>query len=68
MFNNCKYSQDVDFRDWKTDNIISMEAMFQLRDLLKIPDISYFNTNDLENIRAMFCKCPKLREIPNMNK
>ena len=68
MFNNCKYLQDVDFRNWKTDNITSMEAIFQLCDLERIPDISYFNTNNLENIRAMFCKCIKLREIPNMNK
>ena len=68
MFYNCKYLQDVDFRNWKTDNITSMEAIFQLCDLERIPDISYFNTNNLENIRAMFCKCIKLREIPNMNK
>ena len=68
MFNNCKYLTDVNFKNWKTDNITSMEAMFQLCNLKKIPDISNFNTNNLENIRAMFCKCTQITEIPNMNK
>ena len=68
MFNNCKYLTDVNFKNWKTDNITSMEAMFQLCNLKKIPDISDFNTNNLVNIRAMFCKCTKITEIPNMNK
>ena len=68
MFNNCKNLVSVDFSNWKTDNIISIEAMFQLCPLKEIPDISNFNTQNLENIRAMFCKCINLKSIPDMNK
>ena len=67
MFNNCKYLQSVDFKNWRTDNIISMEAMFQLCKLKKIPELPSFGKN-LENIRAMFCKCTKMKDIPNMDK
>jgi hypothetical protein len=68
MFNNCKDMKSIDFRNWNSVNITSMEAMFQLCDFTQIPtDISGFNTQNLENIRAMFCKCTKMAAIPNMN-
>ena len=67
MFNNCKYLQSVDFKNWRTDNIISMEAMFQLCKLKKIPELPSFGKN-LENIRAMFCKCTEINEISNIIK
>ena len=70
MFNNCKYLRFVDFKNWKTDNITSMEAMFQLCDIdLKgILNISKLNIPNLENMRAMFCKCSKLEGLPEINK
>ena len=58
MFNNCIYLESVDFKEWRTENITSMEAMFQLCKFNNLPpDISRFSTSNLENIRAMFCKC-----------
>ena len=68
MFNNCKDMKSIDFRNWNSVNITSMEAMFQLCDFTQIPaDISGFNTQNLENIRAMFCKCTKMTVVPNLN-
>ena len=66
MFNNCKYLSSVVFEKWKTDNIESMEAMFLLCQLEKIPGISTFNTKKLKSIRAMFCKCTNMEESPDM--
>ena len=44
-----------------------MEAMFQLCKLKKIPELPSFGKN-LENIRAMFCKCTEINEISNIIK
>ena len=69
MFNNCKYLKSVDFQKWKTDNITSMEAMFQLCNIdnKDIINISKLNISKLENIRAMFCKCTQLKTLPDIN-
>ena len=67
MLNNCKYVKSVDFKDWDTRNVISMEAMFQLTPLEKIPkEFSKFVTPKLKNIRALFCKCVNIKEIPEL--
>ena len=67
MLNNCKYVKSVDFKDWDTRNVTSMEAMLQLTPLKEIPkEISGFVTPKLENIRALFCKCVNIKEIPDL--
>ncbi len=66
MFNNCKNFSSFEIINGNTNNIFSMEAMFQLCTLNKIPQIA-FNTQNLENIRAMFCKCINLVDISSMN-
>ena len=67
MFNNCKNFTSFELiNNGNTNNIFSMEAMFQLCPLNKIPQIA-FNTQNLENIRAMFCKCINLVDISSMN-
>ena len=67
MLNNCKYVKSVDFKDWDTRNVISMEAMLQLTPLEKIPkEFSKFGTPKLKNIRALFCKCVNIKEIPEL--
>lgn len=69
MLNNCKYARGISFGDWKADDIVSMEAMFQLCDFDKLDEklFSKFSTIKLENIRALFCKCTKLKAIPDLN-
>ena len=64
MFNNCKYFSSANFSKWNLNNITSMEAMFQLCkniDLQIIRAIINNKSNEnLENIRALFCKCTNL--------
>ena len=67
MLNNCKNLESVDFSNFNTTNIQSMEAMFQMCPLIQLPDsIIKFSSPDLVNIRAMFCKCLKLETIPEL--
>ena len=68
MFNNCKNLDNVDFKNWNTYNIFSMEATFQLCSFDKINFIKDFNMQNVENIRAMFCKCINLKDIPDFDK
>ena len=64
MLNNCKYFSDADFSRWDLNDIISMEAIFQLCKIKKLDNIKSIFNNDknknLSNIRAMFCKCSNL--------
>ena len=69
MLNNCKNLTNVNFKNWKFSNINSMEAMFQLtntKDILK--DISSIESKHLKNVRAMFCKCINVENIPDLKK
>ena len=67
MLNNCKNLKSVDFKDWNTKNVTSMEAMLQLTPLPQIPkEFSKFVTPKLKNIRALFCKCVNIKEIPDL--
>ena len=67
MLNNCKNLKSVDFKDWNTKNVTSMEAMLQLTPLPQIPkEFSKFETSKLENIRALFCKCVNISKIPDL--
>ena len=73
MFNNCKNLYEVNFDNWNTVNIFSMEAMFQLCNFekekdIRFPDISKFNVQNLESIRAMFSKCIYIKNVPDMSK
>ena len=66
MLNNCKNLTNADFKDWKFSNINSMEAMFQLTNIKNIPkDIE---SKHLKNVRAMFCKCLNVENIPDLRK
>ena len=68
MLNNCKNATSVNFVNWNTSKVTSMEAMFQLS-LLSNTDIKYLSnlkTQSLNNIKAMFCKCTKLTNIPEI--
>ena len=68
MFNNCKNLVSVDFSKYNTKNVTSMEAMFQLCPLDELHDsILSFDTTNLLNIRAMFCKCIKINKIPDLS-
>ena len=69
MLNNCKNLTNVDFKNWKFSNINSMEAMLQLtntKDILK--DITLIESKHLKNVRAMFCKCINVENIPDLRK
>ena len=72
MFNNCKYFNSADFSRWNLNNIISMEAMFQLCKNIKIenirPIINNNQNRNLENIRALFCKCTNLQFTPDIDR
>ena len=82
MFNNCKYLMSLDSTNWDTTKITNMESLFQLCsfDLLENIMINKFNnknknnnfsiwkTPNLTNMRAMFCKCINLKEMPEMSK
>ena len=69
MLNNCKNLTNVGFKDWKFSNINSMEAMFQLTNIKDIPkDISLIESKHLKNVRAMFCKCINVENIPDLRK
>ena len=67
MFNNCKNVSKV-VMNWDISEVTSLEAMFQLshiKDFSKI--LSNLKPQKLNNIRAMFCKCTNMGEIPNLN-
>ena len=69
MLNNCKNLTNVNFKNWRFSNINSMEAMFQLtntKDILN--DISLIESKHLKNVRAMFCKCINVENIPDLRK
>ena len=67
MLNNCKYAKDANFSGWKMINIISVEAMFQLCNFDKIPNIPMINVKRLENARALFCKCKNITTLDTWN-
>ena len=71
MLNNCKNVTKVDFSEWDNSQVTSMEAMFQLTNLDSnsiIGGLFEKKTNpNLTNIKAMFCKCVNIKEIPNLN-
>ena len=72
MFNNCKYFSSADFSKWDLNNIISMEAMFQLCKKIELNNVKSIINNgqngNLVNIRAMFCKCTNLIFEPDVDK
>ena len=72
MFNNCKYFSSADFSNWNLNNIISMEAMFQLCKNIQLNNVKSIINNgqngNLLNIRAMFCKCTNLIFEPDVDK
>ena len=69
MLNNCKNLTNADFKNWRFSNINSMEAMFQLTNIKDIPkDISSIESKHLKNVRAMFCKCLNVENIPDLRK
>ena len=63
MLNNCKYATNVDFSKWKMNNITSVEAMFQLCNFNKIPNVPMIDMRYLVNARAMFCKCKNITNL-----
>ena len=63
MLNNCKYVTSVDFKNWQMNNIKSVEAMFQLCNFNKIPNVPMIDMRNLENARAMFCKCKNIKNL-----
>lgn len=67
MINNIKTVTSVNFNKWTTQNITSMEALFQLSPFEKIPEkIFEAPMPNLTNIRALFCKCVKIKDIPDL--
>ena len=72
MFNNCEYFYNADFSHWDLNNIISMEAMFQLCKIRQLNNVKSIINNgqnaNLLNIRAMFCKCTELMFEPDVDK
>ena len=67
MLNNCKNLIKVDLNKFNPKNITSMEAMFQMCPFDEIPSIiSSFSIPNLTNVRAMFCKCLKIKKIPDL--
>ena len=69
MLNNCKNLINVNFKNWKFPNINSMEAMLQLTNIKDIPkDFSLIESKHLKNVRAMFCKCINVENIPDLKK
>ncbi len=69
MLNNCKNVASVNFKNWDNSKVTSMEAMFQLTNLNKIPEELFRSQNpNLTNIKAMFCKCVNITGIPDLNK
>ena len=69
MFNNCQNLNNIEFISWNTINITNMESLFQLSPITKIPNNSTFNMQNVRNMKAMFCKCTKLKEIqPDINR
>ena len=68
MVNNIKNVTSVNFGGkYNAKNITSMEAMFQLTSFPIPKEISIFQTPNLKNIRALFCKCVGLTSIPDLN-
>ena len=68
MLNNCKYVTNVDFSKWNDmNNIKSVEAMFQLCDFDKFPNVPLGNMKEVENARALFCKCKKIENFDKFN-
>jgi len=67
MLNNCKYATNVDFTKWKMNNITSVEAMFQLCNIKKVTNLSMTDMKNLENARAMLCKCKTITDLDNWN-
>ena len=65
MLNNCKYATNVDFTKWRMNNITSIEAMLQLCNFNKVPNIPLIDMRNLENARAMFCKCKNITTLDN---
>ena len=72
MFNNCEYFSSADFSKWDLNNVISMEAMFQLCKNIQLDNVKSIINNgkngNLVNIRAMFCKCTNLIFDPDVDK
>ena len=67
MLNNCKDAKSVKFKNWDNSKVTSMEAMFQLTNLDSFPEELFKTPNpNLTNIKAMFCKCVNIKEIPNL--
>ena len=65
MLNNCKHVTNVDFSKWRMNNITSVEAIFQLCNFAKVPNIPMIDMRNLVNARAMFCKCKSITTLDN---
>ena len=63
LFYRCEYLKSLDLANFKTQNVIYMESMFNGCDSLKNIDLSNFNTQNVKNMRAMFCGCNSLKSI-----
>lgn len=57
MFADYRILNEIDFSNFDTSNIITMESMFECSIYLEHLDLSTFNTKKLRNMNYMFCKC-----------
>ena len=64
MFGYCSLLENIKFgKNFKTDNVTSMSAMFIECKKLTNLDLSNFNTSKVTNMNYMFARCEKLRSI-----
>ena len=68
MFNECNNLEYLDLSNFDTSNVIDMGFMFNKCILLKeIKGINRFNTNKVNNMKAMFQECNELQYLDLSN-
>ena len=69
MFYECSSLEEINFNNFDTSKVNSMEAMFRGLSNLKSIDLSNFITSQVKNMYAMFYGCTSLEylDISNFN-
>jgi len=66
-FNKCEGNLKITLKEIKT--ITNMSSMFyNCNSLMSLPDICYWNTNNVQNMENLFRGCTSLISLPNISK
>ena len=68
MFRECsELSYESNFSNWDTTYVFNVDHLFSGCKFEKLPDISKFNTSNVETMDYMFYNCSNLKSLPDIS-